>query len=218
MARVPLPPHFPVPPQSATRRGAPLPPPGRPVYRDPLRPDTRAGEVRGRDGSVLTRSNRSNEQADQFDVPAHMRERGWDLQWVRSSCYGKPDPANVQAHLENGWRAVPSERWPGYFHPADWKGAITREGQILMERPIELTQQAIQDGIAAAQRQRRNQSAAFKGVDRVLDETHGREAGFEAPDAHTDSRGFAAPKLRRTVEQVPVSSYPSRTLAVGSED
>ena len=142
--------------------GAPLPPgvvlPSRPahaaVHQAP-RPELRSGEVRGRNGEILARNNRTNDVADQFDLPLHMQEKGWSYQWVRASCHGKPDPQNVHVHEENGWRAVPSNRWPGHFHPAGFQGAVTREGMILMERPAVVTEQAIQDGIRAAKSQRR---------------------------------------------------------------
>lgn len=195
-------------------------PPGfvhRPVDREATRPELRTGEARGRNGEILSRNNRSNDVADQFDLPLHMQEAGWSYQWVRTSCYGKPDPQNVHTHMENGWRPIPSSRWPGYFHPPAHTGSIEREGQILMERPLSLTRQAIEDGVRAARKQHRNQTAAFKGVDQMLDETPGHAAGFEASDEHTDSRGIARPMIKRNVERAPVSSYPSRTLAVGDE-
>lgn len=217
MAKIDIPAGFPL-------NAAPLPPgvtlPSRPahgaVHAAP-RPELRSGEVRGRNGEILTRNNRSNDVADQFDLPLHMQEKGWSYQWVRATCYGKPDPQNVHVHEENGWRAVPSNRWPGHFHPPEFKGAVTREGLILMERPAVLTQQAIDDGIRAAKSQRRAQSASFQGVEKLLHETHADAAGFEAASDQTDSRGKARPMLRRTVEQAPLSSYPERTLAVGDE-
>jgi hypothetical protein len=195
----------------------PMPAATRPAAHDPVRPSLRSGEVRGRNGEILARNNRYNEGGDQFDVPDHLREKGWSLQWVRESCHGKPDPQNVHNHMENGWRPVPSNRWPGVFHPKEHQGAIAREGMILMERPQTLTDQAIADGINAAKSQRSRQSAAFKGVDKLLDETPGHRAGFEASDASTDSRGVARPMIKRSIEQAPPSSYPSRTLAVGDE-
>jgi hypothetical protein len=190
--------------------------PARPAHQA-VRPALRSGEVRGRNGEILVRNNRYNEGGDQFDVPEQLREKGWSLQWVRESCHGKPDPQNVHNHMENGWRPVPSNRWPGVFHPKDHQGAIAREGMVLMERPDSLTQQAVEDGIRAARSQRSRQSAAFKGVDKLLDETAGSRAGFEASDETTDSRGVARPMIKRTLEQAPPSSYPSRTLAVGDE-
>ncbi len=195
----------------------PLPRPAHAPAHNAVRPELRSGEVRGRGGEILARNNRNNDGIDQFDVPAHMREKGWSLQWVRHSCYGKEDAQNVHIHMENGWRPVPANRWDGHFHPKGHQGGIIRDGMILMERPETLTDQAIQDGIRAAKSQRSRQSAAFTGVDKMLEETHGAHAGFEASDASNDSRGVARPKLKRSIEQVPPSSYPSRSLAVGDE-
>src|SRR3989304_2941922 len=144
----------------------PLPPrpaPGRST-RAPVRHDLQAGEVRGRNGEVLTRSNRSNEVADQFDVPSRFFERGWDFQWQPITVHGKEFPQGVQNMMENSWTPVPSERFPGHWHPKGHVGPVIREGQMLMERPTVLNDEAKLDGITAAKRQRRNQSAAFAGV------------------------------------------------------
>lgn len=193
-----------------------MPPPPGSALRDPIRPPMRGGVI-GRNGEVLTRTNRSNEQADQFDLPAGFAERGWSYQWVRASCHGKPDPANLTTHYENGWRPVPSERKPGYFHPTEYKGPIERDGLVLMERPETLTREAMNDSIRAARLQKHNQTASFTGVDKMLDES-GAPEGFEGYSPQNDARGVIMPKLKRTLEGVPETMYPQRELAVGNED
>lgn len=184
--------------------------------RAPMRPPMRGDVFLGRDGEVLTRSNRSNTQSDQFDVPADMIRPGWSLQWVRSSCHGKPDHANISANMENGWRPVPSTDKPGYFHPVEYKGNIERDGLNLMERPAAMTQQAIDDGIKAARQQRRNQSKQFSAVGEMLSEAGSADV-YAAPDAMHDHRGVARPMLKRTVEGVPTNLYPHHELAIGDE-
>lgn len=193
-----------------------LPPPPGQVHapaHEPLRPELR--EVRGRNGEILRRNNRAD-PVDQFELPRHMMEKGWSYQWVRAESLGKADPANLSAHQENGWRPVPADRCPGYFHPLDYKGAITRDGLILMERPQSLTDEANRDALNAARRQKHNQAADFQGVDKILHDAGAQ--GFEAPSAKTDSRGVARPQLNRTVEAAPQSLYPRREYAIGDDD
>jgi len=175
-------------------------------------------EVRGRNGEILTRNNRTNERQDQFELPRDMMKPGWSYQWVTVTCYNKETPANVNLHMENGWRPVPATDKPGWFHPVEYNVAIMRDCLMLMERPQVLTDQAVMDGVAAAKRQQHNQSADFAGVEKMLDQTGGTKHAFVAPDRAHDMRGVAAPKLIRTVEGVPDAFYPSRQLAMGDED
>jgi len=195
-----------------------LPPPPQQQLREPVhqpaRPDIR--QARGRDGEILQRNNRG-EPADQFELPSRMLERGWSYQWVRASSLGKPDPSNLTSHHENGWRPVPASRCPGHFHPAGYQGAIERDGLVLMERPETLTQDALQDGVNAARRQKHNQAADFQGVERMLDETGGSSHAFAASSAATDSRGVAKPILNRSVEAAPTNLYPKREYAIGDD-
>jgi hypothetical protein len=189
--------------------------------REPMRPATSAG-WRGRNGEVLTRSNRSNQQADQFDLPQAMvdaaKREGWSFQWIRTSCFGKSDPANVNAHMENGWRPVPAVRCDGFFHPVGYQGAIERDGLMLVERPLGMTMQAEEDARRAARDQKRKQASQFSNVAAVLDQTGGSNAAFAAADAAHDHRGVARPMLKRTVEGIPESMYPHRDLALGNEE
>ena len=80
-----------------------------------------------------------------------------------------------------------------------------------------LTQQAIQDGIRAAKRQKHNQAADFQDVDKMLDEA-GSAGAFEGSNDSNDSRGIARGRLKTSVEGVPASLYPKRELAIGDDD
>lgn len=200
-----------------------LPPPpsavaGRPPLRSPAHEPahTMPNEARGRDGEILRRNNRGD-TVDQFEVPRHFMEKGWTYQWVRAEALGKADPANMTAHMENGWRPVPSSRMPGYYHPIEYTGAINRDGLVLCERPETLTREAERDAINAARRQKHNQAADFQGVEKMLEDTGGTSHAFAASSAMTDSRGVARPVLNRSVEAVPNSLYPTREYAVGDD-
>ncbi len=201
-----------------------LPPPpsqiaGRAPLREPVHQPARPGilEARGRNGEILSRSNRAD-PVDQFELPREMIEKGWSYQWVRKSCYNKDDPANLTNHHMNAWRPVPATRCPGHFHAHDYTGAIERDGLVLMERPTSLDDEARRDDLAKARRQKHNQAAEFNGVDRLLDETHGSEAGFEVSSAATDHRGVARPMLKRSLEAAPTDAYPKREYAIGDDD
>lgn len=114
---------------------------GRPVRRDS---DLPSGAVRGRNGEILTRNRiSSGAYVNEFDIPAHLRDPEWDLHWGRSSVHGKTDPANMNALYDNGWRPADPKNYPGIMPDMAGKGSIERDGQILMERPMQLSRQSI---------------------------------------------------------------------------
>lgn len=110
--------------------------------RDPMRAASGRIQVTGRDGEILTR--RRTTVGDIFHVPLELIPEGWTYQWVAVKVVGN-EQILLDYNLmmtENGWRPVPADRYPGRFMPAGFKGAIVRGDQILMERPLALTQEA----------------------------------------------------------------------------
>jgi hypothetical protein len=203
MDKTPAEPDFVSPATQRTVRGAR----GRKVDTAP-RGQLRKGEVLGRDGEVLSRS-RSTGFRNDFEVPSHLRQDGWDYQWVRNSCHGKPDPANVSAHLENGWRPVASKATMQHYGVADG-ATIERDGLILCERPMTLTQEALAEERRSAVELRQAQGEAF-GKRKLPD-------GFDDGAVSSDGRFDARRKIRRTVEGAPSEFLPKRELAVGDDD
>jgi len=190
---------------------------GRAGLRAPMREAPRP-EIRGRNGELLTRNNRSNQRADQFELPRGLARPGMTYQWVATSVLGKPQHAEMNDMLENGWRPVPCSDADGYYAAKGHQGAIERGGQMLMERPEYLTQEAIADGVKEARRLKHDQASDFEGVDKMLRDVGADRHAFEAPSKETDRRGWAAPKLKRTVEGIPDGFYPKHEFALGDEE
>ncbi len=79
---------------------------------------------------------------DRFYFPVEQIPEGSSYEWKRYSTMGQEDPFYIAAMREQGWEPVDPKRHVGYL-PADYKEPhIVRDGLILMERPIELTQEA----------------------------------------------------------------------------
>lgn len=101
----------------------------------------RPGEFLGRNGEIL--SIKRSPDTNMFDIPAHLHDPNFTLEWKRFQVFGKEDVVH-QVHLaENGWRPVtvqPGSPFAGYYMPADYTGDIIREDLRLMERPIGLTE------------------------------------------------------------------------------
>lgn len=120
---------------------------GRAASRQPGRQAQRTNErgmapVIGRNGEILSRKRRSG--IDIFDIPKELIPEGWEYQWCAVSVVGNKEILLDQNLLmaENGWRPVPSDRYPGRFMPEGHKGNIIRGDQMLMERPSILCQEA----------------------------------------------------------------------------
>lgn len=95
----------------------------------------------GRDGKPIWRRMR-DDNTDQFFIDPAMIPDGWHYEWKRESVYGWEDRQHqVRLHL-NGWTEVPASRHDGIFMPPGFDGPIRREGQILMEIPLALHEEA----------------------------------------------------------------------------
>ena len=189
------------------KRGRPAKGDRKPM-REPQRQELRAGQVLGRDGEVLSR-RRSTGFSNPFDVPAHLREDGWDYQWVRTSCHGKPDPANMSDHHENGWRPVADAKTLAHYGVSDAKH-IERDGLVLCERRVELTEQALAEDRRNALELRRTQAEQFGARDLPDGFEDGRKSG--------DGRFDASKKVKRTLEGAPASLLPKREFDVDADD
>jgi hypothetical protein len=174
----------------------------------PPRP-LRNGEVLGLDGEVLSRS-RSTGYVNEFEVPSHLVPPGFVYQWVRSSCHGKPDPANLNQHRSQGWRpGVPKEVLQHYNVP-EGTDHVERDGLILMVRPEVLNKEAIAEERRQAYELRQAQAEQF-GVRELPD-------GFDQGGVSGDGRFDARRKIRRSIEGAPPALLPERQLAVGDDD
>lgn len=134
----------------------------------PPRDPVRSGPVvvKGRDGEVLTRKRTG--VGDIFAIPPELIEPGWEMQWIAMSVFGNKEVVMDQnlGMLENGWRPVMADRFPGRFMPAGHTGHIVRGGQGLYERPKVLCDEARSQDIREAKQliSDRNESLKLSGV------------------------------------------------------
>lgn len=94
---------------------------------------------------IAWRPMRSAEEGgtSKYDIPAHVVPDGMDWQWKRLSYAGKEDTDHqVSLQRDGAWDPVPHSAWPerlGVFGEKDQ--AIVVEGLVLMQRPLEYTEQ-----------------------------------------------------------------------------
>lgn len=141
------------------RRNNPRPVP-REQTREMAREPSRAqSTVLGRDGEVLVRMRpeAGGDLYEKVKAPA-----GWSFQWNAISALGKEmDEQQLQMHA-NGWRPVPSSRFPGVYTAPGFEGQIVIKGLRLEERPETLTAEALYEDQMRAQKQTRDQTDALR--------------------------------------------------------
>lgn len=80
---------------------------------------------------------------NRFDVPLDEIPSGMDYGWKVKTVNGQEAREAMINWRLNGWTPVPAGRHPGFSgEPADSQAVIERGGQILCERPMELSQQS----------------------------------------------------------------------------
>lgn len=95
----------------------------------------RAAEIRGHLGSM-------DEGSDDFFIDPAIIPDGWSYEWKRKTIMGAEDPAYQVSLARKGWEAVPASRHPSYMPEGSKDSIIERKGMVLMERPLEVTQEA----------------------------------------------------------------------------
>lgn len=170
--------------------------------REPARSPTRTGEVVGRNGEILSRKRTLS--SDIFHIPPELVPKGWEYQWAAISIVGNSEVLMDQNLMfaENGWRPVPSDRYPGRFMPAGHKGNIVRGGQMLMERPASLCDEARAEDLKNAKQliSDRNQSLKLSGVKDQLGQ------GFEMAKRYRGTGGDVRMSIDPALD-VPAAEY-----------
>lgn len=103
--------------------------------REPLHEETH-GEPR------RTRRRKATVNEDQFFIPVDEIPEGSNYEWKRYSVNGQEDPFYIAQMREQGWEPVQPSRHPNWVPPGYKEPHIIKGGQILMERPQHLTDEA----------------------------------------------------------------------------
>ena len=138
--------------QAPNAPSAPKRRPGRPPTKKPLdaaaapaaaperpamRPEDSRADAAKRAAEILGNFDGTEMSNDDFAAPAP--PDGWTYEWKVKTVLNQEDPARMMGYLRTGWENVPCSRHPEMM-PVGYKGdTIERKGQILMQRPKEIT-------------------------------------------------------------------------------
>lgn len=113
----------------------------------------RAAELRGHDTDI------GDDGSDEYYIELGIIPEGWSYEWKVRTVLGAEDPAHQVALARKGWEIVPASRHPELM-PMGYKGVeITRKGMVLMERPLEITEEARKVEYRKARMQMRDKEA-----------------------------------------------------------
>ena len=102
-------------------------------------------------------------------IPRDQIPEGFDMRWVTDQVYGKPFAEWRSAAERTGWTPVHPDdfdgQFDGAFAPKGHLGEIRVEGQVLMARPMELSDRARKRDYRAAREQVAIKEQALTGGD-----------------------------------------------------
>lgn len=111
----------------------------------------RSGSFRSTDARTETvtdplrqRRYRHSEIPNEFHIPDEQIPDGTSYQWNNFTVFGQGNPSQDSYMAMQGWRPVPASRHP-HLMPEGATGPVIVKGQILVERPMELTREALQE-------------------------------------------------------------------------
>lgn len=119
---------------------------------------------------------RRGSEDNKFAIPAHIikdfENNGWSLEWKMHTVYNQGDPGYEVGLRENGWEPVQTDEIPSMM-PTGHKGAIIRDGLMLMKRPAYLTSEAkSEDNRRAKDEIRRQREKLGEAPQGQFDRTH----------------------------------------------
>lgn len=102
---------------------------------------------------LRTRRRKSTVNEDEFFVPTDEIPEGSTYEWKRVTVNGQEDPFYLARMREQGWEPVDPKKHPNWLPPGYNQPHIIKGGQILMERPKELTEEARKENRQLARQQ-----------------------------------------------------------------
>jgi hypothetical protein len=141
------------PPPRPQPRGAPSAPrPSEHIRTEDLRAES-AREPEHDSDRVRRRLHKADSNADEFYVNRAEIPDGLEYEWKRVTVLGEENPFYLAKMRDQGWEPVLPSRHPNWLPKGYNSPTITKGGQILMDRPSELSEEARRETIAAARQQ-----------------------------------------------------------------
>jgi hypothetical protein len=121
--------------------------------RAPMREEDPRTRAARRSAEIKNHIGNMDEGPDDFYVDPATIPPGWSYEWKRKLNVGAEDPAYQVQLKRMGWEEVPASRHPSYMPTGNKNAYIERKGMVLMERPLDITQESRQIELKKARNQ-----------------------------------------------------------------
>jgi hypothetical protein len=149
-------PHAPLPSKTITLSGVPE------IADAPV--DDSLARAKARAAELRSEGTYDEDQGDKFYIDPAIIPPGWSYEWRVHSVFGKVDTSYQIELAQKGWQPVPASRHPQLMPAGYGGGTIDREGQVLMERPLEITEEAKARERGKARKQMRDKEEQLAGA------------------------------------------------------
>lgn len=136
----------------------------RPDARAPMRDEESVARASARAAELREHLGDMDDGTDEFYVDPDIVPDGWGYEWKRHDVFGKEDPAYATHIARKGWTPVPASRHPEYMPSGSSASIIERKGMILMERPLEIIEEARSIELRKARQQMRQKEAQLNAA------------------------------------------------------
>lgn len=111
-----------------------------------------------------TRVSRDSRDVGQFEIPARVRNMGYDAQWIAQTIYGEPIPGSQMLAIRKaGWAPAKARDFRDFVgDDANDDDPVVLDGQKLYIRPLGLTHQAQREDYRNAVDQQQSRMAATR--------------------------------------------------------
>lgn len=163
----------------------------RPEMRPTMREEDPRARAARRAAELRDHHNGDMEEGvDEFYIDPTDIPEGWSYEWKRRTVLGAEDPAYQVALARAGWEPVPTSRHPSYMPMGGDYPFIERKGMILMERPLEITDDARNAELRKARAQVRQKEAQLNSA--------------EGGQFERSNKDQSLVKVRKSYESIPI--------------
>lgn len=158
------------------------------LEREPQREEDSRDRAARRAAEFRAHRRGEGQASDKFYFDETIVPPGWSYEWKTKFVLGQENRPYYLNLLREGWEPVPAKRHPEMMPQGDYN-TIEREGMILMERPLELTEEARRRNLMLAKQQVRAKEAQL---------TNAPEGTFERDDPRV------RPVIKKNFEAIPI--------------
>ena len=158
--------------------------------RGPMREEDPRTRAARRSAELREHLGDEEEGTDEFYISKSDIPAGWAYEWKRKLTLGAEDPAYQVALARAGWEPVPTSRHPAYMPDSGKFPIIERKGMVLMERPLEI-----------------NEEAHARELRKARNQVRHKEEQLSAPkpgEFERNNNDASLVKVRRSYESIPV--------------